>query len=197
MQGVEFEEEEWANLENGYENNDIEDNAGKSAKVGENDYEFEIRQWKTRMEETLRPKDKANTKKRTEESNYINGYYREIYRSTDPPTPSPSDVPVRDWNNEFQTILGELANCKGNEEEKLGAYNKLSNLAHGRVFIVQMRSSVCPTNKAAVQLDFVFVAKTYGKIIILERCLPVERKTIKPAELGVGYRYNFPNLIFH
>jgi hypothetical protein len=37
----------------------------------------------------------------------------------------------------------------------------------------------------AGRADFVYVAKTYGKIIILERFLPSGQKTIKPVDIGV------------
>ena len=61
--------------------------------------------------------------------NYINGYYHEIYQPNQPA--KQEDVPVRDWNEEFQSILSDLSNCNGSEEEKLQLYNQLSNLAHG------------------------------------------------------------------
>lgn len=71
----------------------------------------------------------ATSGKRNAKRNYINGYYHEIYR---PGCPAKlEDVPVRDWNEEFQSILSQLSNCNGTEEEKLQRYNQLSNLAHG------------------------------------------------------------------
>lgn len=70
--------------------------------------------------------------------NYVNGYYHEIYRPDKPA--KQEDVPVRDWNEEFQSILSDLSNCKGSEEEKLQLYNQLSNLAHGIVFLQNLSS---------------------------------------------------------
>ena len=32
--------------------------------------------------------------------------------------------------------------------------------------------------------DFIYCAESYGKIIISEKCLPNEKKTIKPIEIG-------------
>lgn len=67
--------------------------------------------------------------KKRGKGNYINGYYHEIYRPDQPS--KQQDVPVRDWNEEFQSILSDLSSCKGSEEEKLQLYNQLSTLAHG------------------------------------------------------------------
>lgn len=94
----------------------------------------EIAAWKPECEEEpFTPdfeeeeyEDDDNTKAK---SNYINGYYQEIYQPNKPA--KLEDVPVRDWNEEFQSILSDLSNCNGSEEEKLQLYNQLSNLAHG------------------------------------------------------------------
>ncbi len=56
-------------------------------------------------------------------------------------------------------------------------YNKLANLAN----------------------NFLEVAKSYGKIIISEVSLPVEKKTIKPANIGGvagGEKYRVQNILF-
>jgi len=122
--------------------------------------------------------------------NYVNGYYHEIYRPDKPA--KQEDVPVRDWNEEFQSILSDLSNCKGSEEEKLQLYNQLSNLAHGIVFLEPSLLFLPVSLILRFYLkDFVYVAKTYGKIIILERCLPPERKTIKPVDIGVHVPESF------
>lgn len=101
-------------------------------------------------------------------SKYETGYYRSVFAERPPrplsssssaaaaaPPPQPT---VKNWNADFQSIISELSTAE-EEEEKLRLYNRLSHLAH----------------------DFVYVAKTYGKIIIMERCLPHEAKTIKPV----------------
>lgn len=111
---------------------------------------------------TLAPPKKTRSK-------YETGYYRSVFAERPPrplssstaaaaaaaPPPQPT---VKNWNADFQSIISELSTAE-EEEEKLRLYNRLSHLAH----------------------DFVYVAKTYGKIIIMERCLPHEAKTIKPV----------------
>lgn len=82
--------------------------------------------------------DSENGEKEANEDgkpNYLNGYYHEIYQTAKPT--KQEDVPVRDWNEEFQSIRSQLANCTGSEEEKLRLYNQLSNLAHGMYHLSQ------------------------------------------------------------
>ena len=64
------------------------------------------------------------------------------------------DFVVKDWNKEFQSILST--------EESLEKYTSLQKLGH----------------------DFVYAAKTYGKIIISEVHLDPQKKTIKPSSIG-------------
>eukprot|EP01119_Soliformovum_irregulare_P020731 TRINITY_DN6771_c0_g1_i1.p1 TRINITY_DN6771_c0_g1~~TRINITY_DN6771_c0_g1_i1.p1 ORF type:complete len:1301 (+),score=414.07 TRINITY_DN6771_c0_g1_i1:81-3983(+) len=79
----------------------------------------------------------------------------------------------RDWNDEFQTINDGLA--EASEQEKMLKYEELSHLAQ----------------------DFVYVAKTYGRIIILERYSPI--KTIHPVPIGGiagGEKYIAQGILF-
>ena len=97
-------------------------------------------------------------------SKYETGYYRSVFAERTPkPAATTSQAPtVKNWNEDFQSIISELSKAE-EEEEKLRLYTKLSHLAH----------------------DFVYVAKTYGKIIIMERCLPHEAKTIQPVRASL------------
>jgi hypothetical protein len=63
------------------------------------------------------------------------------------------------------------------EEQKLQKYKKLSSLSK----------------------DFVHVAKRFGKIIISERFLPRERRTINPTSVGGlagGEKYIYHGILF-
>lgn len=103
-----------------------------------------------------------------------NGYYHEAYGKLEVLKPQ-ERIPIRNWNEEFQSVLGGIARC--GDAGKLDHYNKLSSLAH----------------------DFVYVAKTYGKIIILERFLPSGQKTIKPVDIGGtagGEKYICQGILF-
>lgn len=60
----------------------------------------------------------------------------------------------RDWNEEFQKLNEQI--------DSPIKFQKLSQLAQ----------------------DFVYAAKMYGKIICSEVCIPDEKKTIKPINLG-------------
>ncbi|PRP85823.1 hypothetical protein PROFUN_06015 [Planoprotostelium fungivorum] len=103
---------------------------------------------------------------------YDNGYhyYRYAFQSGNDngspslsrarPKPNDADCEIRDWNAEFQRIVEGLE--EADKQEKLNRYLRLSHLAQ----------------------DFVYVAKTYGKIIILERFS--KKKTILPVAVG-GY----------
>lgn len=73
------------------------------------------------------------------------------------------------WNDQFQKIR--------KMDEGLDKYRKLSNLAH----------------------DFVYAAQTYGRIIISERYLSNEQKTIKPKSMGGiagGEKYIVQGILF-
>jgi hypothetical protein len=75
----------------------------------------------------------------------------------------------KDWNKAFQTILAL--------PESESKYQKLSQLAH----------------------EFIFVAETYGKVIISEINVPVEHKTIKPISIGGqagGEKYIAQGILF-
>lgn len=90
------------------------------------------------------------------------GYYSAISDSSSPApfhTHSHNFSP-RDWNAEFQAIVDAIAECP--DSESLQWYEKLTYLA----------------------LEFKYVAKVYGKIIILEKELPREAQTIKPISVG-------------
>lgn len=114
---------------------------------------------------------------------YVNNpYYQEAYGKLqqghdaeeqegeeDKRKPQPR-IAIRDWNREFQSILSAISRS-GEDGSKLDRYNMLSSLAH----------------------DFLYVAKVYGKIIILERFLPSNQKTIKPVNIGV--RTDFSGLV--
>jgi len=74
-----------------------------------------------------------------------------------------------DWNEEFQRISAL--------EDSAEKYKQLSQIAH----------------------EFVYVAETYGRVIISELYLPDDRKSIKPVNLGGragGSKYIVHNILF-
>jgi hypothetical protein len=75
----------------------------------------------------------------------------------------------KDWNKNFQSIL--------DEEESESKYQRLSQIAH----------------------EFIFVAETYGKVIISEINVPFDQKTIKPISIGGqagGEKYIAAGILF-
>jgi tetratricopeptide (TPR) repeat protein len=92
-----------------------------------------------------------------------------------PPTPPPPIVNPQlnpklqissgvEWNAKFQSALKRITQFSYNSsnEERLTAYLLLSNLAK----------------------DFIFIVRTYAKIIISEVYIPFDDKTIKPIKIG-------------
>ena len=82
------------------------------------------------------------------------------------------------WSDEFHDLLIKIANTKNlTDEEEERYYESLRKL----------------------ELDFVYTAETWGRVIIEEIFLPVEKKTIKPLEsrgtLG-GYKYEVRGVFF-
>jgi len=69
---------------------------------------------------------------------------------------------MADWNERFQRVL-EMG------ESTLAAANLKYKLL------------------ARLSVDFVEIAKTYGKVIISEHLLPDSKKTIKPLSLGKAW----------
>mgnify|MGYP001145372330 CR=1 FL=1 len=109
---------------------------------------------------------------------YRKPYYGSEVDSVTSPENSeaPNDEWSRDWNEEFQTLIESLAGA--DNSKLLDTYSKLSRLAQ----------------------DFTHVAKAYGKIIIMEKELPYQRKTIKPElEMGGvagGLKYIHSGILF-
>jgi hypothetical protein len=84
-------------------------------------------------------------------------------------------------NERFQQAMTRLRVCAdihtSNFAETAHAYQKVINIAK----------------------DFLHVAKTYGKIIITERFIPVEEKTVKPIDIGGkagGVKYIVGGVLF-
>eukprot|EP01122_Echinamoeba_exundans_P007904 TRINITY_DN2521_c0_g1_i1.p1 TRINITY_DN2521_c0_g1~~TRINITY_DN2521_c0_g1_i1.p1 ORF type:complete len:1209 (+),score=237.81 TRINITY_DN2521_c0_g1_i1:47-3628(+) len=95
------------------------------------------------------------------------------------PAPAPAHSPApsvkdeyykqKNWNREFQDLL-----ARPDSEEK---YSSLSRLAN----------------------EFVFVAQTYGKVIISELSVPAEEKTVRPVSIGGiagGEKYIVQGILF-
>lgn len=79
-----------------------------------------------------------------------------------------------DWNSRFQRIMETLGSfgTSSSYNERVKANVDLINLFQVSLYIFFNLK------------DFLHAAKTYGKIILSEVCLPVEKKTIQPAILG-------------
>lgn len=105
----------------------------------------------------------------------------EDQRDTTPFSPRPASVPrasapvtsdetfAFDWNGEFQRIVALP-----------DSYDKYQQLS-------------------ALYRDFIYAAKTYGRIIISEKCVPVAQKTIQPAKAGGiagGVKYVAQGILF-
>lgn len=87
------------------------------------------------------------------------------------------DTTLLDWNEEFQQLV-EIISSKNSLEDTLRAsYNSLSRLMQ----------------------DFVHVCKTYAKVLVHEKSLPLKHKTIKPAAVGGfagGLKYLHAGIMF-
>lgn len=83
-------------------------------------------------------------------------YYTAAYGTI---KPQEATKTKRDWNKEFQAIHNDI---QYNHIDKTQALKRLCKLSQ----------------------DFTYMAKIYGKIIINEKCVPVEDKTIKPVDIG-------------
>ncbi len=79
-------------------------------------------------EEEMLPPTQPDGQLESNAMQYVNGYYQEAYGKLQAQQPQ-QEIAIRDWNEEFQSILSEIGHCK--EEEKLCKYNELSRLAHG------------------------------------------------------------------
>eukprot|EP01114_Cavostelium_apophysatum_P011844 TRINITY_DN2636_c0_g1_i2.p1 TRINITY_DN2636_c0_g1~~TRINITY_DN2636_c0_g1_i2.p1 ORF type:complete len:1423 (+),score=460.75 TRINITY_DN2636_c0_g1_i2:227-4495(+) len=88
-------------------------------------------------------------------------------------TQSPNEI---NWNARFQTLIEDLRTCE-DTKGRMEIYSNLSKLAQ----------------------DFIYCAKTYGKLIISEVYAPFEEKTIKPIAVGGqlgGLKYVVKNILF-
>ena len=84
-------------------------------------------------------------------------------------------VETRNWNEEFQSLVASIDDSVILAEHK--KFRKLASLAK----------------------DFVYAAQTYGKVIISEKYLPHQAKTIKPVAMGGiagGVKYVVHGILF-
>lgn len=102
--------------------------------------------------------------------------------------PADTLVEERDWNGEFQVCAFVCGFCL------------LATLTGWRQTLLEMEDGV---EKFALlrglYTDFGYAADAYGRIIISERYLPVEMKTIRPAKMGGfagGEKYIVRNIMF-
>lgn len=81
----------------------------------------------------------------------------------------------RDWNQEFQRIVDELSQLRSqNFSSKIKDQKNPVAVSKKQLY----HSLYCLAH------DFVYAAKTFGKIIISEVNLPADYKTIKPSSVG-------------
>ena len=86
------------------------------------------------------------------------------------------DAPV-DWNEEFQQLVEVISSKTSGEDLLRSSYSSLSRLMQ----------------------DFVHVCKSYAKVLVHEKSLPLKHKTIKPAALGGfagGTKYIHAGILF-
>eukprot|EP01091_Cochliopodium_minus_P013369 TRINITY_DN4293_c0_g1_i1.p1 TRINITY_DN4293_c0_g1~~TRINITY_DN4293_c0_g1_i1.p1 ORF type:complete len:537 (-),score=110.57 TRINITY_DN4293_c0_g1_i1:953-2563(-) len=88
--------------------------------------------------------------------------YNTLNESSEDGIQKDKDTFIRDWNQEYQSLLTKIFSSCPQEDELLIYFNQLANLSN----------------------DFSKFAKSYGKIIISEIMLPTHLKTIKPISLG-------------
>eukprot|EP01117_Protostelium_nocturnum_P008758 TRINITY_DN313_c0_g1_i1.p1 TRINITY_DN313_c0_g1~~TRINITY_DN313_c0_g1_i1.p1 ORF type:complete len:1033 (-),score=371.42 TRINITY_DN313_c0_g1_i1:85-3183(-) len=115
-----------------------------------------------------------------EKLNY--GYYSEYFSSHE----QVSSNGHRDWNEEYQILYESLV------KSLQGRGDGLVDLFEGRG-----EEDLLPLNRVAQ--EFADTATLYSKIIISEFCLPPERKTIKPIDIGGiagGLKYRVQNIMF-
>lgn len=82
-----------------------------------------------------------------------------------------------DWNEEFQQLVEVISSKTSSEDLLRSSYSSLSRLMQ----------------------DFVHVCKSYAKILVHEKSLPLRHKTIKPAALGGfagGTKYIHAGILF-
>lgn len=82
-----------------------------------------------------------------------------------------------DWNEEFQQLVEVISSKTSGEDILRSSYSSLSRLMQ----------------------DFVHVCKSYAKILVHEKSLPLKHKTIKPAALGGfagGTKYIHAGILF-
>lgn len=88
-----------------------------------------------------------------------------------------NDDVLVDWNEEFQQLVEVISSKTSSEDLLRSSYSSLSRLMQ----------------------DFVHVCKSYAKILVHEKSLPLRHKTIKPAALGGfagGTKYIHAGILF-
>lgn len=95
-------------------------------------------------------------------------------------TTNPYAVPVHE--SEVPSAPASLANTTATRTPDLAATDN----AYNRRFqeIMELSGPSKYIQMAALGRDFVSLAEVYGRIIVSERCLPPEQKSIKPVALG-------------
>lgn len=71
-------------------------------------------------------------------------------------------IAIRDWNNEFQTIVSDLARC-GDDDGKLERCNMLSSLAHGTV--MSCPADLLMERNESPLHDILLTSRTYLQIL--------------------------------